>query len=66
MLNSDDERRDMLDFFASLPLLLSRPDLRVTHAAWHAPSVEYLAEHLPSRPAAATPIVPSAKRPATE
>lgn len=48
VLTSDDERRDMLDFFASLPLLLSRPDLRVTHAAWHAPSVEYLAEHAPA------------------
>ena len=28
--------------------------------------VDYLAEHIPSRPAAAAPIVPSAKRPATE
>lgn len=43
----DDERRDMLDFFASLPLMLSRPDLRVTHAAWHAPSVQHLSTLAP-------------------
>jgi hypothetical protein len=33
------ERDDMLQFFATLPLALSRADLRITHAAWHGPSV---------------------------
>lgn len=42
LLSSEAERRDMLRFFAALPLVLSRPDLRVTHAAWHASSVESL------------------------
>jgi hypothetical protein len=37
-----DEREDMLTFFGSLPLMLSRSDLRVTHAAWHSPSVARL------------------------
>ncbi len=29
-------------FFLTLPLALERPDLRVTHAAWHPPAIELL------------------------
>lgn len=36
------ERADMLNFFSRMPLTLSRHDLRVTHAAWHGPSVARL------------------------
>jgi diadenosine tetraphosphatase ApaH/serine/threonine PP2A family protein phosphatase len=32
----------VLDFFDQLPLALERADLRVVHAAWHAPSIEKL------------------------
>ena len=35
-------RAEMLKFFAGLPLVLERPDLRVVHAAWHAASVARL------------------------
>jgi Calcineurin-like phosphoesterase len=44
VLGQDAERSETLKFFASLPLVLSRKDLRVTHAAWHAPSVKTLSE----------------------
>lgn len=30
------------EFVAGLPLVLERPDLRLVHAAWHAPSIERL------------------------
>jgi hypothetical protein len=30
----------LLAFFDSLPLVLERPDLRLVHAGWHAPSLE--------------------------
>ncbi|QDU56133.1 metallophosphoesterase [Aeoliella mucimassa] len=33
-LASDDDRRQILDFFATLPLALHRPGLRVVHAYW--------------------------------
>lgn len=33
---------EMLAFFGSLPLALVRDDLRVVHAAWHAPSIAAL------------------------
>jgi hypothetical protein len=36
------QRADMLTFFEGLPLALSRADLRVVHAAWHAPSLSRL------------------------
>lgn len=39
---SSSERTDMLEFFSRMPLTLSRDDLRVTHAAWHGPSVARL------------------------
>lgn len=45
----DVERSAFLSFFSRLPLALERPDLRVVHAAWHAPSVAVLRrmpEHL--------------------
>jgi hypothetical protein len=42
-LPTESDRRELLEFFAGLPLILNRPDLRVVHAAWHAPSVEALA-----------------------
>lgn len=41
-VTSDAERHDLMGFFAGLPLALSRSDLRVTHAAWHGPSVQAL------------------------
>jgi hypothetical protein len=37
------DRQAFLEFFASLPLTFERTDLRVTHAAWHALSVQRLA-----------------------
>lgn len=36
------ERRELLAFFATLPLALERDDLRVVHACWHAPAVQAL------------------------
>jgi hypothetical protein len=41
-LRDDGQRADMLAFFEGLPLALSRADLRVVHAAWHAPSLSRL------------------------
>jgi hypothetical protein len=41
-LRNDEQRADMLAFFEQLPLALSRADLRVVHAAWHAPSLSRL------------------------
>ena len=43
VLRSDAERAEALAFFETLPLTLSRPDLRVAHAAWDTPSVARLA-----------------------
>lgn len=43
------ERDRFLAFFASLPLALERPDLRVVHAAWHAESLASLRRELPGR-----------------
>ena len=40
LVTSDDARRDMLGFFASLPLMLSRPDLRPITAASPLPSAK--------------------------
>jgi hypothetical protein len=34
-----DKMDTYLDFFASLPILLENPSIRVAHACWHAPSV---------------------------
>jgi hypothetical protein len=39
---SASERAELLRFFASLPLALERPDLRLVHAAWHEPSLARL------------------------
>jgi hypothetical protein len=42
-LNALDHHRALIDdFFATLPLVLERPDLRVVHACWHTPSIEAL------------------------
>jgi hypothetical protein len=41
-LRDEEQRSDMLAFFEGLPLALSRADLRVVHAAWHAPSLSRL------------------------
>ena len=41
-LTDDVQRAEMLAFFEQLPLVASRPDLRVVHAAWHAPSLQRL------------------------
>ena len=35
-------KQGALAFFASLPVALERPDLRVVHAAWHTPSIDAL------------------------
>ncbi|WP_029000952.1 metallophosphoesterase [Azohydromonas australica] len=42
-LQDQQQRADMRAFFERLPLALSRADLRVVHAAWHAPSLSRLA-----------------------
>jgi hypothetical protein len=42
-LNSDEERAEVIVFFSTLPLTLSRPDLRIVHAAWDPASVSRLA-----------------------
>jgi hypothetical protein len=44
-LATDDERAAILAFFADLPLALERDDLRVVHAAWHAPSIAAMRDH---------------------
>lgn len=36
------QRAEFAGFLATLPLVLEREDLRVVHAAWHVPAVEYL------------------------
>ena len=36
---TDSERRFILDFMGTLPLVLQRPDLRVVHAAPHTPAL---------------------------
>lgn len=33
---------ELQSFLASLPLALERPDLRLVHAAWHAPSIDQI------------------------
>lgn len=38
-LATEAQRADILRYISSLPLVLEREDLRVVHAAWHAPSV---------------------------
>jgi hypothetical protein len=35
-------RPGILDFFAGLPLILERPDLRLVHASWHGSAIEQL------------------------
>lgn len=40
---SEADQENLLAFFASLPLTLSRLDLRIAHAAWDQPSVERMA-----------------------
>ncbi len=46
-LQSDAERAEVLAFFETLPLTLERADLRVVHAAWHAPALAQLARPRP-------------------
>jgi len=43
------ERERFLEFIATLPLALERPDLRVVHAAWHDESLAALKRELPER-----------------
>jgi hypothetical protein len=40
VLSDAAERHALREFLATLPLALERPDLRVVHAAWHAPSID--------------------------
>jgi hypothetical protein len=47
---SREERTEILRFFSSLPLTLSRQDLRITHAAWHEPSLTALADTTQTKP----------------
>jgi hypothetical protein len=44
-LQHEAERQEVRTFFESLPLAASNSDLRVVHAAWHAPSLALLAAH---------------------
>ena len=37
-----EHKTDVLAFLGELPLALEREDLRVVHAAWHAPSIDHL------------------------
>jgi len=37
------QRKEILDFFRELPLVLERPDLRIVHAAWQPEAVRALA-----------------------
>lgn len=37
-----EDRQEFLQFFAGLPLALSRWDLRISHAAWHDPSLDHV------------------------
>ena len=39
---SDSQRGHFLEWFATLPIALERPDLRVVHACWHPPHIEAL------------------------
>lgn len=41
------ERESITGFFATLPVALARPDLRIVHAAWHPPSFASLSRLLP-------------------
>ena len=41
---SETDRARLLAFFRTLPVALHRPDLRVVHAAWHAPAIAALAD----------------------
>jgi hypothetical protein len=47
---SSAQRDDFREFFATLPLALSRADLRVVHAAWHEPSLVALAAQVDALP----------------
>lgn len=44
---TDAERASITAFFATLPLALERPDLRIVHAAWHPPSFAALSRQPP-------------------
>ncbi len=46
-LATPEERRAVLAFFATLPLVLERTDLRVVHACWHPPSLAALPRDAP-------------------
>jgi predicted MPP superfamily phosphohydrolase len=46
-LKNDVQRAEMLAFFERLPLAASRADLRVVHAAWHAPSLQRMRAAIP-------------------
>lgn len=37
---TEEERKEILEFFSTLPIALERDDLRVVHAAWHQESIE--------------------------
>lgn len=43
VLTTEPDRRELIEFFAALPLILTRHDVRVVHGAWHEPSIEALA-----------------------
>lgn len=40
------EKKDIVEFFNSLPIVLERDDLRIVHATWHDASIEKI-RHLP-------------------
>lgn len=41
-----ERHQEVIDWFMTLPLWLDLPGLRVVHACWHAPLMEYLSSHL--------------------
>lgn len=41
-----DRHRDIIDWFMTLPLWLELPGIRVVHACWHQPLMDWLAPHL--------------------
>jgi hypothetical protein len=42
LVESDEQRKEIIDFISSLPVALIREDLRIVHAAWHPESIEKL------------------------
>jgi Calcineurin-like phosphoesterase len=62
-----DLHRDIVTWFLSLPLWLDLPELRVVHACWHAPFIEFLAPFLlPGNRIDEVLMIPASHEPADE